>query len=166
MKANNHPLTRRSSRYVGCDECGGACDANVMDGGKDSRLPDNQGGTVAGFDIADIGKAVTRMLTPSDQQLKAIGVIAPAAAAIVGGATGSQMLANVGLSMRGNQLLGVNQQGQPIYGAPGGGALPIDPGGMFPDLGDLGGGGVDWKKIGLWGGVAALALGAAWVATS
>lgn len=70
-----------------------------------------------GFDLGDIdiGKAVTRMLTPSDQQIKALKELAPMAAAFTGAATGTTALTQVGAAFGGVSLPG-SQQTVPMGG--------------------------------------------------
>lgn len=103
------------------------------------------GQRLAGFDISDIGKAFTRMITPSKQQVEGWTALAPTVTSIVGAATGTSALTQVGMAMGGHgqqyaalqaQAQGASAEdiaallGAPAYAGGGGGGLPFPmPGG-------------------------------------
>lgn len=98
-----------------------------------------------GFDLFKdvfnpLGKAVTRALTPSDQQLKALNQLVPMVTGIAGAATGNQFLAATGAAFGGRgsdfnaatspllqhqyQMAALQAQGNPYAMGAAGGASP------------------------------------------
>jgi hypothetical protein len=81
----------------------------------------------------DIGKAFTRMLTPSQRQIDALERLAPIATSIVGAATGTAALTNVGAAFAGGNVASNLQMLQ------GGDTLSFQPiGGGFSSQGQNG----------------------------